>query len=506
MVLIALHLTLRIPDPDFDLWARLAVGSLFFQTGWVLKHDIFSYVPTKDLWIDHEWGSGVIFFNLIHYFGINALFFLKFLIILAIFLLIIEISALKSKHLMGPVYLFLVGYSLFPSLASQVRSQAFTFLFFALWIYVLERVRKGENRILWIIPVTTAIWANLHGGFIAGFGLLAIYALGELFNKRNPVKYILTLLASILFTLINPYGIHLWWYIWDAATLNRLGFIEWQPIDLMGGPFHYLNGIPLHILLGFVIFTVLTLLIGIKQLVNKKNPDWVKIIALCILSTLGWRLQRHNLFFVIFASSTLFHLYYDLFSSFAENFSGRFYPIVVKIFLFIKKSTIIFLLFFYSLMLAWVKPGILAANPYFYPIRAYEFIKINNITGNLATTYNWGSYALWKLYPQCRVFIDGRYEEVYPNDHFLRALNFSEHVSNSWYYFLNKYHTDIIVAPKSAYNEDDFMSIPDWTIVYSDPVSYVLLPKSRLKKNYIYPDINHPDIMNLDFSRQVNLD
>jgi len=33
----------------------------FFQTGTVLKKDIFSYLPTKDLWVDHEWGSGVVF-------------------------------------------------------------------------------------------------------------------------------------------------------------------------------------------------------------------------------------------------------------------------------------------------------------------------------------------------------------------------------------------------------------------------------------------------------------
>jgi hypothetical protein len=79
--------------PDYDLWARLAVGSIFFQTGKVLKHDIFSYLPTKDLWIDHEWGSSVVFYFFARYMDAWGIFFLKALIIFAIFTLILKIKA-----------------------------------------------------------------------------------------------------------------------------------------------------------------------------------------------------------------------------------------------------------------------------------------------------------------------------------------------------------------------------------------------------------------------------
>ncbi|EKE03665.1 MAG: hypothetical protein ACD_20C00172G0018 [uncultured bacterium] len=54
---------------DFDLWARLAVGKIFFETGWILKNDIFSYTITKPIWVDHEWGSGVVFYFLANHFG-----------------------------------------------------------------------------------------------------------------------------------------------------------------------------------------------------------------------------------------------------------------------------------------------------------------------------------------------------------------------------------------------------------------------------------------------------
>src|SRR5512136_2581501 len=74
LVLTALSLALLTSMPDFDLWARLAVGSIVFQTGHVLKQDIFSYLPTKALWIDHEWGSGVVLYGFVRCFGDHGLF------------------------------------------------------------------------------------------------------------------------------------------------------------------------------------------------------------------------------------------------------------------------------------------------------------------------------------------------------------------------------------------------------------------------------------------------
>jgi len=83
--------------PDLDLWARLSVGSIFWQTGHVLTHDIFSYLPHKLLFIDHEWGSGVIFYTIVKYFGDMGLFWLKFALIFSIFYLISKTIRLNKQ-------------------------------------------------------------------------------------------------------------------------------------------------------------------------------------------------------------------------------------------------------------------------------------------------------------------------------------------------------------------------------------------------------------------------
>ena len=46
-------------NADLDLWHRMAVGKIFSQLGSIIYNDIFSYFPTKEMWVDHEWLSGV---------------------------------------------------------------------------------------------------------------------------------------------------------------------------------------------------------------------------------------------------------------------------------------------------------------------------------------------------------------------------------------------------------------------------------------------------------------
>src|ERR1019366_4882519 len=178
--------------PDLDLWARLAVGSIFFQTGHVLRHDILSYLPTKDLWIDHEWGSGVVLYGFAKYLGQYGIFILKALLIYSIFLTILKtINTREGKRSPSVLFYVFLGWALFPGIGSLLRSQMFTYLFFILWIYGLERVRKKERKIFWLFPCTMLFWVNLNGGFVAGIGLVFLYAAGDLLNRKSPLPYLL---------------------------------------------------------------------------------------------------------------------------------------------------------------------------------------------------------------------------------------------------------------------------------------------------------------------------
>jgi len=497
-------LTFMINLPDYDLWARLAVGSIFFQTGHVLKHDIFSYLPTKDLWIDHEWGAGVIFYFFTKYLGNGGLFVLKAVTILAIFILIIKTIKMCAGHKdVGVFYLVFIGFSLFPGMANLIRCQLFTYFFFTLWIFLLEKVRRGENRMTWIFPATMLLWANMHGGFLAGIGLVMIYALGERFNRNYSWKYVGILALIVPVTLINPYGIHLWTYMAEAAFMPRPHIAEWSSINL-SGPVHIIAGVKIHVLVGFAILVLMTLFAGVRLWHQKIKPDWTKIILISVLLFLSMRHQRHTEFFMLAAAGLLYHHYVDLFRSLDQCITARLLPTSLRLWKSIQWSFGYILL---GIILVYVSPKIshtVIVSPFSYPVGSIEFIRLNGISGNLATTYEWGSYAFWKLYPQCKVLIDGRYEEVYHNATYIKAMQFSKRKEN-WQEIIKNYSTDILVLPKNTYSKEDMLSLTDWIPVYEDRISVLLLPKSAKKFIYFHPSNDSLLFWEENLSRGIRL-
>jgi len=519
IAMITYILTFIVKLADADLWARLAVGSFFFKTGTILRHDIFAYTPTKNLWIDHEWGAGVIFYSLIHYFGDLGLFALKFSLIFAIFLLLIQIVRLNDRKetVINPTMLILLAVSIFPSVVTSVRSQLFTYTFFVLWIYILERIKRNENRLIWILPVTMLIWANVHGGFLTGIGLILVYTLGESLNKKNPVRYIAALALTLPVTLINPYGVKFWNYMIEAVSMQRPHIFEWQHFT-PAGPIINFFGINLHMFFGFEIIAILTLFTAIKLLINRTKIDWTKVILVVITLYLGLTHQRHIVFFVLTAFSFLYSQYISLFKVAGKIINQEARDKILNIAVKTNNFIAIFLIIFFIITTHLFSTK-LYASPDFYPVGSLEFIKQNNLSGNLSIPYRWGSYALWKLYPQCLVSIDGRYEEVYQGDLFDMAADFSgspdtnwglykKYQSNAvnWKQFIDKYHTDIIILPKSPLTQEKIEKLKKWKVVYFDYISMVLLPKKNAGKLFLSPDYSNPIYWNENFAKNIDLD
>jgi len=220
---------------------------------------------------------------------------------------------------------------------------------------------------------------------------------------------------------------------------------------------------------------------------GKIKPDWTKILLVVIFLWVGIKHQRHTQFFTLAIPPLLYPHFIDLWNplqAMIKKFSkGKFYQTGM----FIKHNFGYILL---VLILIYTMPKLsyrMMVDPHVYPVGSFEFIKQNHLSGNLATSYNWGSYAFWKLYPPCKVLIDGRYEEVYSPEIYEMAMQFSEHSAN-WQEVLQKYQTDIIVLPKNNYRPSDVQTLKDWEIVYQDIVSAVLVRKSTIQPFYSFPD------------------
>ena len=83
--------------------------------------------------------------------------------------------------------------------------------------------------------------------------------------------------------------------------------------------------------------------------------------------------------------------------------------------------------------------------------------------------------------------LDGRYEEVYPDEVSELAMRFAVKQGN-WLEPLERFPTDIVVLPKTFYTQADLSQFTAWKPVYQDYVSVVLLPRDRLARFYVRPD------------------
>jgi len=471
-------------EADLDLWHRMAVGKIFSQINNVLLHDIFTYFPAKASWIDHEWLSGVIFYNITQLFGDTGIIFFRAAIIFSVLILIHKTTQVvypepKKQRIM---YYIMAIFAIIPGFGTVIRCQSFTYLFFTLWIYILERIRKNnENRLLWIFPATILLWLNLHAGFLAGMGLLVFYAVGEFFNKKPYKKYVFALLTCLPVTLLNPYGIKYWPYLIEATTMKRPHITEWEPFNPFENIMDFL-GIKIILILALPVLFY-TIIKKIKT--NDKSIDWASSIMICTLFAMGCHHQRHLIFFGI--AALIF--WFKYFALFFDNVFLKIKNLFIKKIPFKKQKLVYFagMVFCYcflincSLILIINSPINVVLK--YYPTKAIEFIKINSIKGNLYVPFNWGSYALWKLYPYNYVSIDGRYEETYTNQAYKDSCDISFNNPKEWKEVFNRHRHDIVISPIEKNNTlyKNLKKLPNWKEIYKDEKAAVFVPDTNLK-------------------------
>ena len=51
-------------------------------------------------------------------------------------------------------------------------------------------------------------------------------------------------------------------------------------------------------------------------------------------------------------------------------------------------------------------------------MREVDILALAGAKGNAATPFAWGSYVSWRLYPNIKISMDGRYETAYPESTF----------------------------------------------------------------------------------------
>lgn len=467
------RLTTTTADPD--LWGYLAFGQLLWQTGCFPYQDVFAYLPTLNPWIYHEWLTGVLFYPLYQTLGAAGLQVFKYLMGLTSLWIIYATARRRGATPLAAIAaLFLV--QVFLTLGySPVRAQVFTYVFFPLTLYLLEtaRLTEGFGR-LWLLVPLKALWANLHGGFLAGLGLVALYGLGEALSRRRFLPYLGIFFLSALATLINPYGLKYWGYLVTAVTLPRTEIIEW--FSLWGA---YQRGL-------FVMECLLFLTVVVVGFLYFAWSRWRELTGILVFGFtvyLGLKHLRHQVFAYMVLGVYLPTAITSLIQALGAQ--SRLKPFLTNSSW--KKAAVVsgaLLLGLFSYRIAAKGPFSLdlpshprssGQDPVYYPLGAISYIKENHLKGNLLTEFNWGEYLIWVLYPDCRVSLDGRYETVYPEAVCLEYFDFINAREN-WRDFLAKYPPDMILLDSRTKICSLLRQEKAWRLLYEDPGAALFVP------------------------------
>ena len=438
---------------DYDLYARLIVGENFFKTGWITYKDFLSYTPTHT-WYDHEWGASVIFYAFFKMFGSFGLILVQAITLFVTTFFVIKTQRLQ-EHAYPITYLFLAIFMILFAHQNPniVRCHMFSFMFFSMLLYLLEKIRLHQSKALWVMPLVFLLWNNIHGGVVAGLGIVFVYMLAAIFSKKPWFTYFGVLAVSTPLLVINPYGLDYLNFLFSANTMHRKFINEWWAV------FAYK-----HILYYFPVFcfVMFGFLLKMYDFLNKRF-DFIKISVLTVTVYLGI-VHIKLLSLPIIVVSALF--YNDLMCLFNKD--------VVK---FLNKISVVLILIS-VLYIPLTRPFVTRLSFYKYPILEVEFIKQNNIKGNILTNFGLGSYIAYKLYPNNLIYMDGRYEEVYNNKEFENLYHY-EVVDEQWQNAIKDYPTEILMPNKEVEVYKKLQNDSDWEEVYTGPVCGIFLPKHR---------------------------
>ena len=111
-----------------------------------------------------------------------------------------------------------------------------------------------------------------------------------------------------------------------------------------------------------------------------------------------------------------------------------------------------------------------------YPLGAVQYIREHALSGNILTEFHWGEYLIWALYPQCRVSLDGRYEQVYPENISREYFDFI-YARGGYQQFLDKYPPDMILIPPQSKIYAFINNESKWQKVFADSDSVLFVKK-----------------------------
>jgi len=201
---------------DANTGYHIRTGDYILEHGSIPHGDIFSFSKSGQPWYAWEWLSAVLFAIVYRLQGMKGLIILSAVVIAAANIVLLRHMVWRGANfLVAVVAMHLVIAA--SSIHYLARPHVFTFLFLTISLWMIDADRLRPSKWIWTLVPLTALWANMHGGFLALVASLGIVAAGSVVEgllapDRRVVslsharRYVLLAAACALASGLNPYG------------------------------------------------------------------------------------------------------------------------------------------------------------------------------------------------------------------------------------------------------------------------------------------------------------
>ena len=457
----------NVTDPD--VWWHLRTGELMVASHHVFHADPYSFTKAGQPWVDHEWLSQLLIFSLYEV-GSWAGLIVGFAVLIALTFFVVFLRCTGRPYVAGAMTAWAAVASV-PSWG--VRPQMCTLLLASLFLLVLERSTRRPN-LLWWTPLLMLWWVNLHAGYAVGIALLAIFLFGEVLDRvfgispPKPTRFrnlAVALLACIAIVPLNPYGFTMYRYpletLHSRAMLAYIG--EWASPDFHQGR--------------YAAFLLMLLATMAFASISPRRLRPSQLFLLAILTYAALRSVRHIPLFVLVAAPILSELLTAALERWKKmDLLGRSQPLT----LFKLVFNVIILAAFLTFSVARIRVILhnqAEVEVKEFPAAAVAFLQAHQLPRPVMNHYNWGGYFIWKLYPEYKVYIDGR-ADLY-GDRFMDQFAAAYFVKGqAWEAALNQWHPQTVVLPPDAPLITALRLQPGWNEMFVDAQA-VVLSRSR---------------------------
>ncbi len=489
LALVYIGLISIFPVRSNDVWWNMAVGRELLTSFQFITQDPFTFTVTGSPWVPHSYLAGIIFYLVYQAGAVGGLIGMKVLLVLVTFTLLLRLIKNEGIPLAYAVPFVLVG-ALCVHSRFLIRPHLFEYLFLVLLVgWLLSRKHRTGIRFYGPPALLQIIWVNCHSSFFIGPLIVLIFLLGETLShlaggsapaRAAPVdgrqkQFLVLLLVMVAASLVNPNP--------AEFILQPLGgeqrelitryTLEWlSPFNtaLKHGALHPYYEI-------FLVFAVVTILLSLAR----RRFTAVLLTGLFVLLSLKAHRFRAELVFTSLPFLMIELRDTRFLTAWVEKMSKKIgAPAVRAVFALVLSSVLIVT----ATDRFMFKGGVGGRHPK----RAFEFIRKQDVAHRPFHPIGYGSYLLWRLYPERRSFIDGRNFSSALYQDFLacqtKVAGFNR--------VITKYNVDSFLLPVPERSDAGINNLhtalnrfDEWALVYIDAVALLYVRTGAVPPDWL---------------------